>query len=769
MGSSISKDKEYSIPRNLLKFIEPFLIEKNIGANLPLLNEFREPIITPIKDDSIIDQFVLENISARLFINNETSGNLRSLSLLFADLLLEREKELQISIETKKKLRVDDQICKINNIIGLGKIIKFIIIHYMKNFGLDTLIKSIEHTQLIKFIEETKNQVNNNGEIKRYAILDNKHYFESEISNYWFHIFLYVFKSSELARNDMNLTLSESMSVIERFFSNIPSFLVCSQKYIEHTNSHTEINNLLIEFQNTLMDILLILFLPNNENELDVSNEDHYVLLACFQAYSSVNSTKNIYCEDELDSFQNSKYMFLQFLIKKAINYNQTNELLEVNKKKTILLLSTILFIPPGLKYNIYSEWINNFFDPRFVPENIILSDSNTDSDIDTNPSDLAKFPYFEQAYRSVVFNGMLMNYHLSIFLLYSLVHSNTHFVSYCFSRADPDALLLAILEPVYIMSKNIDKAHLCSITALLSIILRLTSDPNLCKALNNAKIDDLPFWFEGGSLQKVIYKCDIKKNEFETSQKHSISIGNILLIVLLRTMFYNYKSSCDIYLCNMTSSIIENISINMQNFHWNVAEKLVHYIIFLSSQIYCSLNTYNSDKSNPVSFNRFYCGILMHKSLLKLIAESVKDENLLSNSELIYIIIKFSLINEIKKLHILLKKCMDNYRAIDSKIKNGDNSCTISTAKIIQSIISLHELIYKVSRSFENEIINMDNISETENIHAIFQSINNVILSKRYSSQISNSPTTHWTFRRNILSEFEFYIRTIHFEKSKL
>lgn len=767
MGPSISKDKQSSIPQNCLKFIEPFLLDKNIGANLSYFNEFRKPIITHIKDESTIDQFILENISSKLFVNNETSGNFRSLSLFFIEVLLEYEKELYISVENKK-MRIDDQIAKINNLIGLGTIIKFIIIHYLKNFGVDTLIKSLEHTPFVNFVYESKNQDKNYKELKRHIELEDKCN-EQETINCQLNLFLYVCKSLKFSREYENSSVSfEDLSVFERFFSSIPSFLVSSQKYVENANSPSEINNSLIELQNILMDILLILFLPNIKDKFNAENDYLYIFITCFQLYSSFNSVKNVYCEEELDSFQNKKYLFLQYLIKKAFYYKQTCKLFEVNREKSILLLSTIMFNPPGLKLNIYSEWINNFSDPRFIPDSLISSDSNTDSDLDTNQYDFSNFPYFEQAYRSVILGGILMKYHLSIFLLYSLVHSNSHFISYCYSRADPDALLLALMEPIYIISKKIDETYLSELTALLSIILRLTSDSNLCKALNNTKIDGLPLWLEEDSLKKVIHKCDsyIEKNEFETSERNSISIGNILLLVLLRTMFYNYKSNRDVYLCIIIYSIIENISIDMQNFHWNVAEKLIHYIIFLSSQIYCSLNTYNGDMSNIGSFNRFYCGILMHKSLLKLIVESIKDENLQSNADLIYMVIKFSLIAETKKLHIFLKKCIYNYKTFDSQATILDKYLSLTpVAEILKSIVEFYELIETVSKSFENEIINMDNISATENIYEILQTIQNIILSKKYLNQKICEISKHATFRRNHFSEFKFYFRAIYYE----
>lgn len=765
MGQSISKDKESSIPQNCLKFIEPFLLDKNVGFNLSYLNEFREPIISQIKDESTIDQFILENISSKLFVNNETSGNFRSLSLFFVEVLLENEKELYISIGSKK-IHIDHQTSKINNLIGLGIIIKFIIIHYLKNFGLYALIKSVEHTQFVNFVDKFKNQGEHFNELKRY-IVDDK-YNEQETIYNQFNLFLYVCKSSKLSIEYESSSVSfEDLSVFERFFSSIPSFIVCSQKYVEHADSRVEINNLLIELQNILMDILLILFLPNIEDTLNVDNDDLYTFITCFQIYSSIKSVKNIHCEDEPDNFQNKNYLFLQCLIKKAFCCKQICKLFQVNRKKSILLLSTIIFNPRKLKLNVYSEWINNFSDPRFIPDSLISSDSNTDSDLDTNQSDFSNFPYFEQAYRSIILSGVLMKYHLSVFLLYSLVHSNSHFISYCYSRADPDALLLALMEPIYIMSKKIDETYLSKLTALLSIILRLTNDSNLCKSLNNTKIDDLPLWLEEDSLKKIIYKCgNAEKNEFETSEGNSISIGNILLVVLLRAMFYNYKSSRDFYLCNIIYSIIENISIDMQNFHWHVAEKLVHYIIFLSSQIYCLLNTYNGDKSNIESFNRFYCGILMHKSLLKLITESIKDENLPSNSELIYIIIKFSLITEIKKLHIFLKKCIYDYKGIDFQKTIMDKVVSPTpVAEILQSIVEFYELIETIYKSFENEIINMDNISTTENIYAFFQTIHNIILSKKYSNKMLCNFSRHATFIRNHYSEFKFYFRAMYFE----
>ncbi|OII75294.1 uncharacterized protein cubi_01815 [Cryptosporidium ubiquitum] len=769
MGSSISKDKELSIPENCLKFIEPFLKNENIRADLSLLNELQKPVINQIEDNSTIDQFVFERISSKLFLNNANSGNFRSLSLFFAEILFEKERELYISIENNK-VQLDYQIASINHIIGLGIIIKFIIVHYLKNFGIDQLIKSAEHKQFLNFVNESNNATSEYfKELEKSIIFSEKYNEKQGVINKKLDLILYVCKSSKcIGENEHLLESFENLSVFGQFFSRIPSFLVCSQKYIENTKSLSEICNLLINLQNALMDIMLILFLPKIENNLNLDEGDIYTFITCFQIHSLINSEKNIYCEDDSDYFEDNRYLFLQYLIKKSLDSEQKCQLFEINRKKSILLLATILFNPPELKFNIYAEWIKNFSDPRFIPDSLASSDSNTDSDLDLNQTNFVNFPYFEQAYRSVIFDGTLVKHHLSVFLLYSLVHSNSYFISYCLSRADPDALILALLEPVYIISKNMDETNLRKIVALLSIILRLTNDPNLCKALHYTKIENLPFWLEEDSLKKLIYKCNSnqEENEFEPSEKHSITIGNILLIVLLRTMFYNYKSSKDIYLCNIIYSIIENVSIYMKNFHWHVAEKLTHYIIFLNSQVYCSLNTYNGDQSNFRFFNRFYCGILMHKALLKLIIESLKDENLLSNSELIYIIIKFSLIAEIQKLNFFLKKCIYNYRIIDSKLTvAGKRSNPFpSVTEILNSIVEFYEHIKTITVSFENELINIENISTTENIYTIFQTIQNIILSKRQPNKIFYT-SKHAIFTRNDYSEFRFYFKTIYFE----
>ncbi|KAH8583902.1 uncharacterized protein ELE39_002660 [Cryptosporidium sp. chipmunk genotype I] len=766
MGSSISKDKDSSIPPNCLKFIEPFLQNENIRTNLSLLNELQKPIITPIEDNSIIDQLIFEHISSKLFVNNATSGNFRSLTLFFIETLLEKEKELYILIENNKA-QLDRQISSINHLIGLGIIIKFIIIHYLRNFGIDTLIKSAEHTQYINFVDESKSTNEQFIELERFILSDKYSEVEGNI-NIKLNLIKYVYKSSKFVRENEHLLASfEDLSVFEQLFSNIPSFLVYSQRYIEQSNSVTEVCNLLISLQNTLMDIMLILFLPNIESHLNIDKGDIYTFITCFQVYSSIRSVKHIYCEDDSEYFQDIRYLFLQCLIKKSFDFEQKCQLFEINKKKSIILLSTILFIPPELKFNIYSEWINHFSDPRFIPNSIISSDSSTDSDVDGNLTDFVNFPYFEQAYRSVTINGVLVKYNLFVFLLYSLVHSNTNFISYCLSRADPDALILALLEPVYIISKNIDEANQCKLVALLSTILRLTNDSNMCKTLRYTYIESLPIWLEEDSLKKVIYKCisNKEKNGFESFEKHSISIGNILLVVLLRTMFYNYKLGKDIYLCNIICSIIENISIYMKNFHWHVAEKLTHYLIFLNSQIYCSLNTYNGDRSNLRSFNRFYCGILMHKSLLKLIIESLKDENLLSNSELIYITIKFSLISEIQKLIVFLKSNI-GHKISDSKSNfEVKKSNFPSVTEILNSIIELYEPIKTNIRCFENELINIDSISTTENIYTIFQTIQDIILSKKYSKQILCYTSKRAMFQRNYNSEFRFYFKTIYSE----
>lgn len=765
MGSPISKDKESSIPKNCLKFIEPFLQNESIKDNLSLLNELQKQSIIPIKDDSTADQFIFENISSKLFVSNLASGNLRSLSLFFVEILLEKERELHISIEGNK-VQLDRQIDSINHIIGLGIIIKFIIIHYLKNLGIDNLIKSVEHTQFFNFVNESEVITNEYfNQLKSFITLDDEYNEKQGNINDKLNLILYIFKSSKCIRGNERSTF-ESLSVFEQFFSSIPSFLVCSQKYIEHSSSLTEMCNLLINLQNILMDIMLILFLPNIGSHLNVDKGDLHTFITCFQIHSSISSEKNTYCEDDSDYIQDNRYLFLQYLIKKSLSFEQKCQLFEINKEKSILLLTTILFNPPELKFNIYTEWVNNFSDPRFIPDNLVSSDSNTDSDIDVNQINLINFPYFDQTYRSVIFNGILVKQHLSAFLLYSLIHSNSYFISYCLSRADPDALILALLEPVYIFSKNIDELHLSKLIALLSIILRLTNDPNLTKALHHAKIENIPLWMEENSLKRVIYKCSGNKgkNESESSEKHSISIGNILLVVLLRTMFYNYKSNKDVYLCGIIYSIIENISVYMKNFHWHVAEKLVHYIIFLNSQLYCSLSTYNGDQSNFKFFNRFYCGILMYKSLLKLIVDSLRNENLLSNSELVYTIIKFSLIAETHKLNAFLKRCIYDYRILHSKSNVGEKFSTISVTEILNSIVDFYEIIKTITTAFENELVNIDSISSTENVYKIFQIIQNIILSNKcpnktfYTSKLA-------IFKRDYCSELKFYFKTIYFE----
>ncbi|CUV06114.1 unnamed protein product [Cryptosporidium hominis] len=765
MGSSISKDKDTSLPQNYLKFIEPFLQKESVRTNLSLLNELQKSIITPIEDNSFADQFIFEHISSKLFVRNATSGNFRSLTLFFIEILLEKERELYISIESNR-FQYDRLITSINHLIGLGIVIKFIIIHYLKNFGIDELIKSVEHTQYINFVNDSNFTSDQLSELEKF-ILFKYNEVEGNNSNK-VNLIKYVSKSSKFLRENEHLLASfEDLSVFEQIFLNIPSFLVCSQKYIDQSNSLSEICNLLISLQNTLMDIMLVLFLPNVENHEHIDNGDIYTFITCFQVHSSIKSVKLIYCEDDSDLLQDNRYLFLQYLIKKSLNFEQKCQLFELNKKKSIILLSTILFNPPELKFNIYSEWINHFSDPRFIPDNLILSDSNTDSDVDANKTDFVDFPYFEQAYRSVTFNGVLVKHNLFVFFLYSLVHSNSYFISYCLSRADPDALILALLEPVYIISKDIDETNLCQLIALLSIILRLTNDLNMSKALSYTYIESLPLWLEDDSLKKVIHKCSSNKEKsgFELSENHSISIGNILIVVLLRAMFYNYKFGKDIYLCSIIYSIIENISIYMKNFHWHVAEKITHYLIFLSSQIYCSLNTYNGDRSNLRFFNRFYCGILMHKSLLKLIIESLKDENLLSNFELIYIIIKFSLITEIQKLNVFLKRCISNNEISFFKSNLEGKISAPPVAEILNSIIEFYEPIKITINCFENELTGIDGIVATENIRNIFQTIRNIILSKKHSNQIFCYTSKRTVFQRDYYSEFKFYFKTIYSE----
>ncbi|KAF7457253.1 dymeclin isoform X1 [Cryptosporidium felis] len=774
MGLSISKEYENSTPKFDLNFIEAFLSEYVTTCSSVTWENFQVSFDIPINDEAKLDQTILNFISSESFDKNHKFCSLHPLFLLFIELLYDKEKELVNFLEGNNTRK--SQLDQVNLLINLGMLIKIFIKHFMNSFEVDILIKSMEDLPFPDIISKSVNYGNEElNELDEIIVLSEifPKPIEMKIEhNIMISLLLFILKSSKNSI-DENSTKPRKNSILEQLFTRLISFLVLSEKIIESPNSSSEIYRLMLNIQIILMDILLTLFFHNAKEISGIQCNNFFLI--CFLFFSSTRNEKNIHIEDEFDdSSKNIKYLFLEYLIKKCVNNKLYSKLEIENKEKSISLLSSILFNPTAIRKNIYAEWISSISDPKFVPETLESSGSNTDSDIDNFQHGYLNFICFEQIYQSVISNHLLINQNLSILLLYSLTHSNFNFASYCLSRANPDTLILSLLEPIYVFSNRLEQNNSGKIIALLSILLRLTSDANLCKVLHITMIDSLPLWLEEESLRKRIsaVNYEIPDNaNYSKKYESSISVGNILVIVLLKTMFFNYKSLRDAYICKQIYSIIENISNNFQNFHWFVAEKLIQYINFLNNQIYCSFNTFNGDPTNFKFFNRFYCGLYILNTLLYLIFRGQKSELLLSNAQLIYILIRMPLISEMDRLRPFLRYCFNKYN-IQSGLKINECYFSPSATELLQSILELYASIENNTRSIESELLRIDYISSIDEMHVILNIIKSIVISKDFQRNIALISNKYSNYKRCYNSEFNFFfpwIKSEVLEKFKL
>ncbi|KAH7647485.1 hypothetical protein FG379_000701 [Cryptosporidium bovis] len=741
MGNSISKERTLIAFEESLRIIKPLLGKEKLNQDSNIWSEIQTKFLLPINYQGYLDDFVFKNVTPLLFKNNIVSGNVRSLTLFFLGALSDFEKEISTALDrvnTPNHVNFD----QINNLLSIGMVIRLIFIHYLSHFSFEDFVKSVEHKPLADFIEK----LNGNSDNFQFYVHETVNKIQNCYPGFTERKYdtlscfiIYIIVSTNNKFGIVPFTDSNT-SVFGQIFTKIPSFLITSQKYIDKLDSNIELNNIINILQATLVDILLTLFSPKEEREnifqTNNFNIDTSPLITAFHLLSSPKTKDNIiYCDEESDHLQNT-YQFFEFLIKKILGGGKNFEF-KLIRKKSVELLTLIIFVPSEINTNIYYDIINNVSDPRFLPNIPDLSTESIqiDCDSDNSISGFSFFPYFEQIYRSIICDKILINESRTVLLIYSLVHSNPHFISYCLSKSDVIILFLSILESINKFSEEFDHNGTIKLIMLLSILIRFTNDENLCRLIHRTTSEYLPEWVEDESLRKLFnwkreknFKVDIDIS----SNENIISIGNVVIIVLLKILFQNYRKRRDVFLCCLLGSIVSNLSINIENYHWYTGEKLIHYIFFLNNQLYCSFNTFDGD-ANDVNFcNRFSCGLIMLKVLLLLLTQGLRNDYILSNIQLIYVLLRVPFLNKISKFHALLRKYIGNSFLSENVPKT--NAFGITNEEVLGTILTQYNYLEDFYNIFVSDLLNLENTRFGDHAFDILNFLKDLVISK-YSS----------------------------------
>ncbi|KAH8740031.1 hypothetical protein FG386_000858 [Cryptosporidium ryanae] len=765
MGNSISKERTLLSIKDSLRIIEPLLREEKINPNSNIWSEIQTKFVLPIYNQNYLDHFIFDNVTSHLFKNNTSSGNMRSFILFFFSILSDFEKEISTALDKANTLN-EISTGQANNLLSIGMVIRFVFVHYLTHFSIEEFVKSIEHKPLIDFIERLNSNSNNSQYFVEDIVLKIRNCYPGFTEKKYDTIscfFIYIIQYSNITFESLPFTDNSSFkSVFGQIFTNIPSFLVTSQNYIDKSSVNIEFNNRIILLQTILIDILLTIFTPKHkfsQNNKYESNTSPFI--SAFHLLSSPKTRKNIvYCDDDLDYSQNTSYQFLEFLIKKMLGKDNSFEL-EIIKSKSIDLLNLIIFIPPGISTNVYHDIINNISDPRFLPN---IPDFSTESiqiyfESDKSTPEFSHFPYFEQIYRSIICDNILVKRSKTILFIYALVHSNPHFISYCLSKSDVIVLILSILESVNKASDEFDHQGTIKLLMLLSILLRFTNDENLCKLIHRTTSKYLPEWVKDDSLRKLFdwktektFKLDIDIS----SNESIISVGNVIIIVLLQILFQNYRKRKDAFLCYLIGSIISNISINIENYHWYTGEKLIHYIVFLNNQLYCSFNTFDGD-INDVNFcNRFSCGLIILNVLLNILNQGLKNDYILSNIQLIYVLIRVPFLSKISRFHSLLKKHMGNL-SLSNNISKMNVYGIKTNKEVLEVILAQYDYLENFYNIFISDLLNLENVEFEDNAFNILKFLKDFILSKYSSNSILLNIQNYKVIKYKRLNYLEF------------
>ncbi|OII78107.1 hypothetical protein cand_036390 [Cryptosporidium andersoni] len=767
MGSSISKEGPVFLLENSFRLVNGLLGQNTVDDEDPIWEKMKSEFILPPIAPNILDNYIYEHISTTLFETNKSSGNLRRLTWFFIKLLSSSRKDILMNLE--KDMSSLLPCPTYSTLISTALLLKSIIRHYTQKFSLSNLLLHIEHDYLN--FDESLDTGNINSQstcpISKYLDKDFFDIYRTELKtldlNYYKKFISYILSNTS-GRDPFMITHNSDNSVIGELMIEICCYCICSQLYINKISESNGKNYNMIHsiyaLQAIVMDILIIFFL-NSTSEFSISNNissltkienKTNILLPSFLDIFQILSVhlmnpSLIIQRDDSENTETIPYSFFFFLTRTTINGKKHSPTPVGIKNRSLCILSMLIFHSPLFKENVYSDFMRNILDPRFLPEtsSLLIKDIQSEVDSDEDTSGITKFTYFDQICSTISSEYGLKNRILESYIFYFLIHSNSNFRLYCMSRGDPEYLIVPILEVLYILPIQKQRNVIigtCHLIPLLTILTKLTDEPNYCKALHRTIIGSLPDWLKNSSLNKTIGMYQGQNYYSNSTYEYAISdnivsLGSLIILTLVKLLLWNSKTHNDIFLCELACVIIQNLSSSVENFHWIVSEKTLQYCNILISQINCILSL-QYDKKSEISFsNTIYCTSLTLRNLLLIVGSCLAtNSKVISNIQLAYAFIRISFSNEAKKLQEMINTY---FKTSSSNIQETNRFvelefCSKYTPEFInQSPEKLKSCYFKINGIF------FDIGSLLTFLETVYSKLSNFILSSEICSDDSD------------------------------
>ncbi|XP_062511893.1 dymeclin-like isoform X2 [Corticium candelabrum] len=207
-----------------------------------------------------------------------------------------------------------------------------------------------------------------------------------------------------------------------------------------------------------------------------------------------------------------------------------------------------------------------------------------------------------------------------AILLLYMLLHENTNMAAFIFSRSDVENLVLPILKLLY--SPEQKNSHL--VYMALIVLLMFSEDDGFNRSIHEIKLSSVP-WY----------------NERQLSQ---VTLGDLLVLVLIRTIQHNIATVRDKYLHTNSLAALANMSANLRQLHQYVAQRIVDLFQLLARRHKKMAASMRRAPEQPDSGQDYVADLPIVDEVMRMVLEIINScltHSLHHNPNLVYALLR--------------------------------------------------------------------------------------------------------------------------------